>query len=94
MAGEVTTLEAQQDALRPIRMFVGGLTGVLMGYDQTYAGADGTSWNTPYRYQSVGPYGVAVEGAPISTTPGGGLYVSPMLVMLALGAAAVMVWKR
>ena len=92
--GDTVTVTAQQDALRPFRMFVGALTGALNGADQSYAGADGYSWNTPYRYQSVGPYGVAVEGAPIRTTPAGGLYISPMLVFLGIGAAAVMLWKR
>lgn len=86
-----------QDELRPFRMFVGALNGAVMGsLDQSYAGYDGGAWNTPYRYQTVGPYGVSVEGAgmPIAATQGGGLYVSPMVVLLGLGAAAVLLLKR
>lgn len=83
----------QQDALRPLRMFVGALTGAAAVQDQSYAGMDGYAWNQPGRYQSVGPYGVAVEGMPVQTTPGGGLYISPMVVMLGIGAAAVLLMK-
>jgi len=86
------TLTAQQDALRPLRMFVGALTGAA---DQSYAGADSWSFNRPYQYQVVSPgYGYGVEGLPIAATQGGGLYVSPMLVMIGIGAAAVLLWKR
>ena len=92
--GDTATVTAQQDALRPYRMFVGALTGALLGADQTYAGADGYSWNHPYQYQTIGPYGVAVEGAPVATTPSGGLYISPMLVFLGIGVAAALLWKR
>lgn len=89
-----STLEAQQDALRPLRMFVGALTGAAMAGEQSYAGMDGYAWNVPGQYQSVGPYRVAVEGMPISTTAGGGLYVSPMVVMLGLGAVAMLLIKK
>lgn len=89
-----STLEAQQDALRPLRMFVGALTGAVMAGEQSYAGSDGYAWNLPGQYQTVGPYGVAVEGAPISTTRGGGLYISPMVVMLGIGAAAMLLIKK
>lgn len=91
---DTTTITAQQDALRPLRMFVGAITGALYGADQSVAGQDGYSYNPTYRYQSVGPYGTSVEGAPLATTAGGGIYISPMLVMIAIGAAAVMVMKR
>jgi hypothetical protein len=87
-------LEAQQDALRPLRMFVGALTGAAQAGDQSYAGSDGYAWNLPGQYQVVGPYGVSVEGAPISTTRNGGVYISPMVVMLAIGAAAVLLFKK
>lgn len=90
-----TDVTASQDALRPLRTFVGALTGALQGADQANAMADGYAWNTPGRYQSVGPYGVAMEGTPVATTTtNGGLYVSPAMVMLMIGAAAVLLWKH
>lgn len=84
-----------QDALRPLRAFVGALAGGAAGYfDQTYANQDYYAASYPGRYQSVGPYGVGIEGMPIAATPGGGLVLSPPLVMIGLGALAVMLWKR
>ena len=88
-----TSVAAQQDALRPLRMFVGALSGAMIGYDQSNAMQDGYSWNVPGQYQAVGPYGYAVEGKPIATTAGGGLYISPMLVFLGIGAAVVLLAK-
>lgn len=88
-----TDIAAQQDAMRPLRMFIGALSGAMIGADQSMAGQDGTSWNVPGQYQVLGPYSVSPEGRPIATTPGGGLYVSPMLVMLAIGAAAYALMK-
>lgn len=85
----------QQDSLRPLRMFVGALSGALAGADQSYAGQDGYSYSMPYQYQVINPgYGYSVEGAPISATRSGGLYISPMLVLLGLGAAAVLMFKK
>jgi len=92
-----TSYAQAQDELRPFRMFVGAINGALAGtVDQSWAGIDGYSGNAPYRYQTVGPYGTAVEGAgfPISATAGGGVYISPMLVMIAIGAAAMLLLKR
>lgn len=91
---ETTTIVQQQDSLRPWRMFVGGLAGALAGAEQSYAGQDAYSYNMPYGYQVVGPYGVGVEGAPISATRSGGLVISPMLVLIGIGAAAVLLWKK
>lgn len=90
---DTVSLQAQQDALRPLRMFVGALTGALAGSEQSIAGQDGYSWNLPGQYQSVGPYGYSVEGTPIAATRGGGLYISPMVVMLGIGAAVVLLMK-
>lgn len=91
-----TYLIEQQDEMRPLRMFVGALTGALNGANQTYAGSDMYAVNGTYRYQSVGPYGVAIEGAgyPISTTAGGGLYISPMVVLIGFGAVAMLLLKK
>lgn len=82
-----TYVTNQQDALRPLRNFVNLLGGIVN--DQSYAGQDGYAVNQPYQYQTVGAYGVAVEGSPISTTPSGGVAVSNSVVMLAIGAAVV-----
>lgn len=90
---DTVQLQAQQDALRPLRMFVGALTGALAGSEQSAAGQDGFSWNLPGQYQSVGPFGYSIEGTPIAATQGGGLYFSPVVVMLAIGAAAVLLLK-
>lgn len=83
--------EAQQDALRPIRNFVSLLGGAL--YEQSLSGQDGMAYNTPYNYQTVSPLGVAVTGLPISTTPAGGVVISPAVVMLCMGMAVVAFWK-
>lgn len=84
----------QQDRLRPLRMFFGAFSGALAGYDQALASEDAYSWNLPYRYQSVGPTGVAVEGAPIAISRAGGLFVSPMVVLIGIGVAAAMLIKK
>ena len=84
----------QQDRLRPLRMFVGAFSGALAGYDQALAGQDAYSWNLPYRYQTIGPAGVAIEGQPIAISRSGGVYVSPMLVLIGIGAAAVLLLKK
>jgi hypothetical protein len=83
------SVQAQQDALRPLRMFVGALSGALIGAEQSNAAADGYAWNMPGGYQTVGPYTYSAEGRPIAATAGGGLYISPMLVFLGIGAAVV-----
>lgn len=77
----------QQDWLRTARGFVNTLSGIVN--DQSWDRMDASPTNAPYQYQTMGPTGTAIEGAPISTTPGGGLVVSNGVLMLALGAAAV-----
>jgi hypothetical protein len=91
------TYAQQQDALRPVRMFVGALQGALIGSnDQSVVGVDAYSYNNPYQYQSVGPWGASVEGSgvPITATPGGGVYISPMVVLIGIGAAAAFLLKK
>lgn len=85
-----------QDSLRPFRTFVGALAGGLAAYsnDQTYAGADYYAYNRPYGYQSIGPWGAAVEGLPISTTRAGGVVISPVVVLLGVGAAIALMMRR
>jgi len=94
MADQTVDPVAVQDSLRPVRLFVGTLAGALQGADQSLAGLDGYAYNSPYRYQTVTPYGVAVEGAPVAATANGGLYVSPMLILIGIGAAAAFLLKK
>ncbi|WP_422849580.1 hypothetical protein ACOYR4_11290 [Acidovorax sp. M14] len=84
----------QQDRLRPLRMFVGVFSGALAGYDQALATEDATSWNLAGQYQTIGPGGVAIEGRPIAIGRTGGVYISPMLVLMGLGAAAVLLLRK
>lgn len=62
-------LIAQQDQQRTGRMFVSFLASA-MGVDQAMPGTDGQAYNTPSQYQVVTPYGVGVEGQPISSAQG------------------------
>jgi len=84
---DTSTVEQQQDALRPLRQFVGLLTTVAN--DQSWAYQDSYAYNQPYQYQVIGATGSAIEGQPIATTASGGLVLSNGLIMLALGAALV-----
>jgi hypothetical protein len=59
-------LIAQQDEMRTKRAFISFLSTAL-GADQMYAGQDASAVNPPYRYQVIGPTGVGIEGAPVST---------------------------
>lgn len=83
-------LEARQDELRPVRQFlslVSGLTG-----EQTYGGQDYLASNTPGQFAAYGPYGQAVEGQPIMQySSGGGITLSPVVVLLGLGLAAYLI---
>lgn len=92
------TIAAQQDALRPVRQFIGALSGAVSGYDQANAYDDWASYNQPYGYQSIGPYGVSQEGTPyalpISTTRGGGVVISPNLILIGLGVAIAYFWPK
>lgn len=95
---DVVTIQAQQDALRPIRQFVGLLGGAVAGYENATAASDYGVYNVPGGYQVIGATGVSVEGTPyglpISPTPGGGLYISPTLLLFGLGVAAAMFWPK
>ncbi len=81
-----------QDVLRPLRLFIGTLNTAFYG-DQNYTGEDASVWNAPGQFSVVGPYGTAVEGQPVMITRNGGVSISPALVLIALGAAAVWFWK-
>lgn len=78
------TLVAQQDALRPFRMFVGGLGGFSTS-DNTSVFTDGVSQNTPYGFQVSGGNGFAIEGAGVSIKSGNqGLAISPLVILAGL----------
>ncbi|CAN7402100.1 hypothetical protein LJR129_002485 [Acidovorax sp. LjRoot129] len=87
-------LIATQDRLRPLRMFVGAFSGALAGYDQAVQGQDGYSWSIPGQFQSIGPNGVAIEGRPVTISRNGGVFISPMVVLIGLGAAAVLLLRK
>jgi len=91
--GDDVAFARSQDDLRPFRMFVGALQGALTA-DQSLYGADPYAFNVPGRYQVIGPTGVGMEGRPFSTTNNGGLYISPAMVLMALGAAAYFVLSK
>jgi hypothetical protein len=95
---DVQTIEAQQDALRPVRQFIGLIGGAVAGYDNATAASDYGVYNVPGGYQVIGPYGVSVEGTPyglpISPTRGGGLFISPTAVLIGIGVALAMFWKQ
>jgi hypothetical protein len=84
---DTTNLEQQQDAMRPLRQFVGMLSAVVN--DQSWANTDNSAYNVPGQYQTVGQYGTAVEGTPISIAKNGSVALSSNVVMLVIGAAAV-----
>lgn len=95
---DVVTVSAQQDALRPLRQFVGALTGAVSGYDQATVYSDWYSYNMPTGYQAVGPYSVSAEGQPyalpITATRNGSLVISPTLMLFAAGVAVALLWKK
>jgi hypothetical protein len=84
---DMVTAEQQQDALRPLRQFVNLLT--MVTNDQSWANVDNGGYNQPNQYQTVGQYGAAVEGTPISIGQNGSVAVSSNVVMLVIGAAVV-----
>lgn len=94
----VATEDANTDTavdLSVARQFVSVLSRAFDAYDNSYASEDMYAVNPPRQYQVVGPYGTSVEGTTLATTTAqGGVYVSPTLVLIALGFAAALFWKR
>jgi hypothetical protein len=80
-----------QDSLRSPRLFVQTISGAMS--DQSYAGQDGVIGGRPQFY-TVGPYSTSIEGRPVAVTGGGGIVISPGMVMLGLGVAIALMWKR
>ena len=87
------TATQQQDEQRTARAFISFLS-TAFGADQSTAGQDGDPHNLPRQYQTVGPYGTSIEGAPISTNQAGALVVSSSLLWLAAAAAGVYLLTR
>lgn len=81
----------RQDELRPLRMFVGAISAAL-GTDQTYAETDNNVSSRPGQYQSVSPYGVSVEGRPVSNIQSAAVTLPFGLILLA--GIAFMVLKK
>lgn len=80
---------AQADNDRSALQFVNFMSGLVNG-EQSVAHEDAMSMNTPGQYQTVTPYGVSVEGRPVSNLQGATLALPPiplsLLLMLAAGA--------
>lgn len=83
---------ADMDQVNTLRGFVGVMQGYL-GSDQSLAGQDYYVSNRPGQYQTIGPYSVGVEGSPVSTMNNGAVVISPGLILMLMGAAAVFLWK-
>lgn len=80
------------DALVTLRQFVNAFGQALN--DQSYAGTDASVYNPPGQFAVYGPYGASVEGQPITLTGNGGAYISPTVLLMLMGAAAVLLLKR
>ena len=81
-------LIAAQDSQRTQRQFISLLGGVF-GVDQSPASQDGYAVNAPGQYQTVTPYGVAVEGRPISNQQAV-TFTVPMLLLAGLAAFLIL----
>lgn len=72
----------QQDEMRPARMFVSLLSGAL-GIEQTVAETDNGVSTRTGQYQTVSPYGVSVEGRPVSNIQSAAVTLPFGLILLA-----------
>jgi hypothetical protein len=67
----------------------------VVGSDQSFAGTDASVYNPPRQFVVIGPNGAAVEGEPIlATTGAGGVAVSPLGLLLAIGLAWLVLRKK
>ena len=73
-----------QDKQRTQRSFISLLSGAL-GVDQSYAEQDYYARNPPGQYTTVSPYGVSVEGLPLSNQQAGIRLTLPVLLLIAGG---------
>lgn len=81
---------AAADQARTERQFIGFLSSAFGLNDQTTANQDANANNVPGQYQTVTPYGVAVEGRPQSSNQAGGALSLPLLLLLAAGAYLIL----
>lgn len=81
-------LIAAQDGQRTQRQFISLLGGVF-GLDQSLASQDGYAVNQPGQYQTVTPFGVAVEGRPISNQQSV-TFTLPLLLLAGLAAFLIL----
>lgn len=79
---------AQADKDRTSLQFVSFLSGLAGTPDQSMAGADGSAVSPPGQFQTITPYGTAIEGRAVSNQQGG-LTLSPMLLLLIAVVAVV-----
>lgn len=88
-----TAAIAKADSDRTERQFLSFLSGVVGGNsEQSVAGEDGISQNLPGQYQAVSPFGVAVEGRPVSNLQSATVTMPIVLILLA-GAAFFLLHK-
>lgn len=92
MPTDQADLISQQDQQRTARSFISFLT-TAFGVDQQPVGVDGTAANTPYRYQAIGPTGVGIEGAPVSSAQPVAAGISPVLLLAAGAVVAFLLVK-
>ncbi|HEX7890298.1 MAG TPA: hypothetical protein VF522_13135 [Ramlibacter sp.] len=85
--------EQDQDALRPLRAFVGAVNGWLGGTgDQSYAGTDGQAVNPPRQFMTLGPQGISLEGTQtqVAAPASAGFNIPP--IALVFGAGLAVAW--
>lgn len=89
-------LVAQTDALRPLRMFVGGMLGAAQASDQSQYGQDAYTGNAPGGFQVIGPNGYSIEGRPVSTAQqnSNSVVIAPNMMLIALALGAALLWKK
>lgn len=85
---EQETITAQ-DWLRPARMFVGAINGAVYA-DQVSSSSDGYSVNVPGQYPGIG---TGPSARPVAVTQGGGLVLSPTMVLIGLVFGAALLIK-
>lgn len=78
-----------QDYLRPARMFVNAINAAIYT-DQQSTYSDGYSGNIPGQYPGIGTGPIA---RPVAVTQGGGLVLSPTMVLVGLVFGAALLIK-
>jgi hypothetical protein len=73
------------------RVFVGAVAGALQADAYPYY-MDSSASNYPGLYNGIGT--PLPRPAVAAVTPGGGVVLSPNVVLIAIGVCAAMLWKR